>query len=101
MQTLVTLLQDNAAMSAFAGVVVALLFQLLKRVKWLEKFTGSAEATIWKGRLTSLLVSFAATVGLTLASGEWNGLLPVLLVTVQTWFASQGIWAGILRGIKA
>ena len=101
MQTLITLLQDNAAMSIFAGFVVAVLFQLLKRVSWLEKFTGSAEATIWKGRVATLLVSLAATIGLTIASGEWAGFLPALLVTIKTWFVAQGVWAGILRGFKA
>ena len=100
MQTLVTLLQDNAAMSAFAGIVVAVLFQLLKRVSWLEKFTGSEEATIWKGRVATLIVSLLATIGLTLGAGEWSGIWPALLVTLKTWFVSQGIWAGILRGEK-
>lgn len=97
MNDLVILLQDNAAMTAVVGFIVAVIFQLLKKIPALEPFTGSAAATIWKGRVASFIVSLLATIGASLAAGTWTGLGPALLVALQTWFVSQGAWAGLLR----
>ena len=91
------LLQDNVAMTAFLGVVVAIVFQYLKGLKWFENIAGS---DIWKGRVTSLLVSIVATVGALAASGEWAGIWPAIVAGFQTWFIAQGAWAGIIKGIK-
>ena len=92
------LLQDNAAMTAFLGVVVAIVFQAIKSIKWFENLAGS---DLWKGRVTSLLVSIVATVGALAASGEWAGIWPAIVAGFQTWFVAQGAWAGLLRGFKA
>ena len=91
------LLQDNVAMTAFLGVIVAIVFQWFKGIKWFENLAGS---DLWKGRVTSLLVSVVATIGALAASGEWAGIWPAIVAGFQTWFISQGAWAGIIKGAK-
>ena len=96
MQTILTLLQDNALLTAICGIAAAGLFQLLKRVLWFEDLAGNE---VVKGRVASLLVAIATTLVGLAATGEWAGALAAILAAVQTWFVAQGAWAGLLRGV--